>query len=175
MILVFLFFNAKLVLQYNAWIPPIQVGHLQAVISGYDEHYSSNCHRAPKTLSWLLLNWRPAEEFFCHCTSPLHGNGRSNQDKKASLWQLENRHAKKSVPRSIHSLAFDKVEQIDELCGESWRQGETKAEVKQECNFMLSSFLAIFNRGAFREREYESIQEELVGGQIIFRVKSCEN
>lgn len=80
MVFVFFFFNAKLVLQ-DCWIPSIKVGHLQAVISGYDGHCSSSCHRALKALFYLLLNRRPAAEFFCHCTSPLYCNGRSNQDK----------------------------------------------------------------------------------------------
>lgn len=48
------------------------------------------------------------------------------------------------VPRSTHSLAFDKIEQVDEPGGVGWREEETKAEVKQENYCMLSSFLAQF-------------------------------
>lgn len=78
--LFFLFLKLNLCFKImHYWIPSIKVGHLQAVISGYDGHCSS-CHRALKALFCLLLNRRPAAEFFCHCTSPLSCNGRSNQD-----------------------------------------------------------------------------------------------
>ena len=50
--------------------------------------------------------------------------------------------------RSTHSLAFDKVEQVDEPGDAGWREGDTKAEVKQESYCMLSSFLAQFCAGS---------------------------